>query len=490
MHVKEKVLNPAPGTLAKLVFAWRNDSSVGDHQGPIITNLKVTVAEATGDEFTCGSAFTDARDGIEYNTVQIGSQCWMKENLRTMKDPDGSDLDENDFRYPDFDLDNLQTYGLLYSWNAMMNGGQSSTANPSGVQGICPEGWHVPSLAEWNKLIDTTNALYPNCAAKALAENLTVDDTYLWMSSSDLCTPGYDQSNNNATGFSARPAGFYGSEMQFNNFHETAEFWSATQDESDDYSAYYIEIYYSSTDAHGIPFSKNHYRSVRCVRAAGGSGTVSDNTCPGTPTVTDEENNTYSTVLIGNQCWMAENLRSTRRGEYTVQNAYTPGYEATNVPTYGYLYTWNDAMAGQAGSDNNPSGVQGLCPDGWHIPSSDEWDDLLSFLNTNTQYHCNGINQATAKALSSTSGWAGNSGDCTVGNDLSANNATGFSAYPAGRYSAQYGVVNFSYSTNFWGSSDYQDDAFTIGWYEDSSSLGNGYYSSKTSGSSVRCVKN
>lgn len=256
-----------------------------------------------------------------------------------MKDPDGSDLDENDFRYPDFDLDNLQTYGLLYSWNAMMNGVQSSTANPSGVQGICPEGWHVPSLAEWNELIDTTDAHYPNCVAKALAENLTIDNTYLWMSSGDLCTPGYDQSNNNATGFSARPAGFYGSEMQFNNFHETAEFWSATQDESDDYSAYYIEIYSSSTDAHGIPFSKNHYRSVRCVRGAGGSGTtvVTPPTVGELIMINDQDVDLLQFIISGSGSSAIENYgfcMSRYDEEPTTEQSFVQYGSASSFPTY------------------------------------------------------------------------------------------------------------------------------------------------------------
>jgi uncharacterized protein (TIGR02145 family) len=48
--------------------------------------------------------------------------------------------------------ENYATYGVLYNWTAAMNGAESSDANPSGVQGICPDGWHLPSDAEWKQL--------------------------------------------------------------------------------------------------------------------------------------------------------------------------------------------------------------------------------------------------------------------------------------------------------------------------------------------------
>src|SRR4030042_875983 len=49
---------------------------------------------------------------------------------------------------------NYMTYGVLYNWSAAMNGAASSIANPSGVQGVCPTGWHLPSDAEWTQLTD------------------------------------------------------------------------------------------------------------------------------------------------------------------------------------------------------------------------------------------------------------------------------------------------------------------------------------------------
>ncbi|MBQ5524527.1 MAG: hypothetical protein IIT93_03310, partial [Paludibacteraceae bacterium] len=58
------------------------------------------------------------------------------------------------YRYnPNDDVDNVATYGYLYNWTAVMNGESSSASTPSGVQGICPNGWHLPSDDEWKALL-------------------------------------------------------------------------------------------------------------------------------------------------------------------------------------------------------------------------------------------------------------------------------------------------------------------------------------------------
>jgi uncharacterized protein (TIGR02145 family) len=92
----------------------------------------------------CITEFTDERDGQKYKAVCIGKQNWMAENLRystpaSMFYNDSSVLGS--------------TYGRLYTWDDIMKGSASSNANPSGVQGICPKGWHVPSMKEWEQLI-------------------------------------------------------------------------------------------------------------------------------------------------------------------------------------------------------------------------------------------------------------------------------------------------------------------------------------------------
>ena len=121
------------------------------------------VRTVTTQSFTCGTSSLRDVDGNEYETVLIGSQCWMAENLRTTRFANGGSisvgsLSSNSYTTPFYfdplELDyhtefSITDFGYLYNWTAAMNDEESSDANPSGVQGICPEGWHLPSEAEW-----------------------------------------------------------------------------------------------------------------------------------------------------------------------------------------------------------------------------------------------------------------------------------------------------------------------------------------------------
>ena len=112
-------------------------------------------------KFVCGGEIRDV-EGNSYRTVKIGSQCWMQDNLRTTKYADGTSILEGHsvsgleplyYNNTETDFD-LTQRGYLYNWPAVMHGAAASKTNPSGVQGICPDGWHVPSDAEWTQLTD------------------------------------------------------------------------------------------------------------------------------------------------------------------------------------------------------------------------------------------------------------------------------------------------------------------------------------------------
>ena len=103
-------------------------------------------------------------DGNEYRTVKIGNQTWMAENLKTKHYADGTSIengtglsvmDDYNAKYYFYYKDDSITYsqlGLYYTWSAVMKGSESSSSNPSGVRGVCPSGWHVPSDNEWMEL--------------------------------------------------------------------------------------------------------------------------------------------------------------------------------------------------------------------------------------------------------------------------------------------------------------------------------------------------
>jgi len=99
--------------------------------------------------------------------------------------------------------------------------------------------------------------------------------------------------------------------------------------------------------------------------------------------VVDVEGNFYRAVKVGDQCWMAENLKTTKYSDGTsILGVYDNG--ATYLENYGKVYTWAAIMGGSASSNLNPSGVQGVCPVGWHVPSEDEWQELKTELNDAT----------------------------------------------------------------------------------------------------------
>ncbi len=106
----------------------------------------------------------------------------------------------------------------------------------------------------------------------------------------------------------------------------------------------------------------------------------STNTCPGTPHVMDYDGNYYNTVQIGEQCWMRENLNVTHSPTGNNITRYCYDNILSNCDVYGGLYNWITMMNGSGGSNGNPSGVQGICPNGWHIPSDAEWFELTDYL--------------------------------------------------------------------------------------------------------------
>ena len=111
-------------------------------------------------------------------------------------------------------------------------------------------------------------------------------------------------------------------------------------------------------------------------------------------------------------------------------------------------------MHGAVSSNANPSGVQGVCPTGWHIPSAAEWTQLTDYVSGQNQYRCGNNSSSIAKALAATTGWYKSSVTCAIGCNLSSNNATNFNALPAG-YS-QYGTSCFYFdcSASFWSATE------------------------------------
>ena len=140
------IRNSQGQTLRKIGPNWVN--GIGDCNPDEGYLVKMFSEDILIYPFTCGDPFTDSRDGQTYNSVQIGDQCWMAENLNIGTQIDGvitmSDNSIIEKYCYDNDSMNCEIFGGLYQWNEMM---QYKTTQSE--QGICPNGWHLPSDAEW-----------------------------------------------------------------------------------------------------------------------------------------------------------------------------------------------------------------------------------------------------------------------------------------------------------------------------------------------------
>ncbi|HRX25145.1 MAG TPA: fibrobacter succinogenes major paralogous domain-containing protein, partial [Chitinophagales bacterium] len=142
------------------------------------------------------------------------------------------------------------TYGVLYNWPAAMDGDVSSSSNPSGVQGICPSGWHLPSDAEWTTLTDYLGGI------DVAGDKMKEEGTSHWTSPNTGAT--------NESGFSALPGGYRLPGGTFNYVGSYGFWWSSTQ--SSAYNTWYRYLYYSYSGVNRYNNNKSFGYSLRCIR--------------------------------------------------------------------------------------------------------------------------------------------------------------------------------------------------------------------------------
>ena len=347
-------------------------------------------ADAGSEYDASANTLKDLRDGQTYRTVKIGNQVWMAENLNYEV--------ENSICYEN-SADSCAKYGRLYTWAAAMDSiktgcGYGVACSPTlSAQGVCPSGWHLPSNTEWSALIMEAGG--PIVAGVHLKART---DWYRTGRGTD------------AFGFTALPAGLWNNDGGFyNSVYETL-FWSST--EVDSIKVYTLNLDYSEKGA-GIAFAGKDYdaRSVRCLKnndsvVSSSSSSVASSSsvkialaCKSRyqddckyDTLTDErDGQTYKTVKIGNQVWMAENLNyaSLQPTDSLDSTSFCYENDPDNCEEDGRLYLWSAVMDSAATWSDNGKGcgygvvcsptfpVRGVCPAGWHVPTRDEVIELL-----------------------------------------------------------------------------------------------------------------
>jgi uncharacterized protein (TIGR02145 family) len=191
---------------------------------------------------------TDDRDGQVYRTIQIGTQCWMSQNLNIGVRINGSGNQTNNSIIEKYcqgnDENNCNTYGGLYQWDEAMQYSSSL-----GMKGICLSSWHLPMDEEWALLTTYLGGL--NVAGGKMKE---IGFTH-WASPNTGAT--------NSSGFTALPGGYRGLTGNFGQFTKYALFWSSSL--FDSYNAWDRALSFDNESV-SPDYGNTYGFSIRCVK--------------------------------------------------------------------------------------------------------------------------------------------------------------------------------------------------------------------------------
>ena len=251
--------------------------------------------------FTCGISTVNDIEGNTYHTVSLGTQCWLKENMRTKTYPNGSSItkgavtivitpadsswaiDHAWYSYPpnsgntgpDATAATVASFGLLYQWSAAVDS-LTPGALTSGAQGICPSGWHVPTDAQWK----TLEVFLGMCTGVGTDANLQrcVDFDNNWRGTNEgskmaadfsnqswaAYTNGIkDNTNFNTSGLAVGPSGFRGTNGGYGHRGYYSTLWTSTGSGS---SAWFRYLNYAMTQVSRSNYGKAYGFSVRCLK--------------------------------------------------------------------------------------------------------------------------------------------------------------------------------------------------------------------------------
>lgn len=394
----------------------------------------------------CPGTPTVSYGGKTYNTVLIGNQCWLKENLdvgtMVLKNQDQLNNGIVEKYCYDDDPNNCSKYGGLYQWDEAM-----AFATDPGAKGICPEGWHIPTLEDFQELKDSVAA--DGNRLKAVGQGAG------------------SGAGTNTSGFSALLTGIKSPE--YSSLNQYAYYWASTLSGSQALNMYLLNSHGNITNT--VPYNKKNGMSIRCVKKIEANMTGAP--CPDVPTV-NYSGKTYNTVQVGTQCWLKENLdvgtmiqgtqEQTNNG---VIEKYCYDNDPNNCTTYGGLYQWNEIMQYVI-----TSGVKGICPTGWHIPTKTEFEVLVDAVGNSAN---------SLKAIGQGSG-AG-----------AGTNTSGFSLMLAGYrgngYIIPLGGFGYLGLTDIWSSTEKSIDAAYSLYVQNTNAITFEDRNFKNMGMSLRCIK-
>lgn len=232
--------------LSQTLYIHKNNGTVINVDISAIDSITFTTQSSTPTP--CPGIPTVTYAGKVYNTIQIGDQCWLKENLDVgtmIESNHGGSLQTDNGEIEKYCYDNnasnCDKYGGLYEWTEAMQ-----YVTTEGAKGICPDGWHIPTRSEF----ETLEAFVDDKAVKLIDEGQTMS--------------GYTPTNE--TGFSALFAGYRSSDLNssFGYRGSGAYFWSSTENNSN--YAYNMYLSNSKYDVLLYDGRKDNGFSVRCLK--------------------------------------------------------------------------------------------------------------------------------------------------------------------------------------------------------------------------------
>lgn len=452
---------------------------------------------------------TDSRDGQVYKTVTIGTQTWMAQNLNyspfTVFYNQTDIVQHNNWcggkHVQKRKHGDCATFGKLYTYAAAFDSA-GQVQNPNPKQGICPDGWHIPDKQEWDILalaasIDGSTDGTSGYGYRYAPRNLYAD-SLMWNSISRRAkyTPF-----ENLFGFNALPSGAIWSGV----YDSTMAMYWASDDNITEMNSLHVAVFSLNRT------SKQMYSlAIRCIKDTieTAPANLFETTIeppdfnidlgptiiePGEPQaaitylnpdieygeMTDSrDGQVYKTFTFNNQTWMAQNLNYEYNPGVQSWCGGGNGFKEGNCDTYGRLYTWA-ATRGRSESECgeghycNDTTHQGICPDGWYLPTLSQYDTLAHYISDTYNLPAGLLLKANADL------WNEN------GKGI---DAIGFSALPAGAYSSTF--IRTTEEASFW-TDDENGKFFGMGFRLraqfdriDTTQSEEKYY-----GHSIRCIK-
>ena len=446
------IMNPKSAFAGEIGETYKLLWTVSNNCG--YSSDSVEVYFLTDTNMVCGQLLPDLRDSAVYKTVQVGSQCWMAENLNYGNYIEGLQS-QNDNLIPEKycyenNVKNCDVYGGLYRWNELMDYSALESA-----QGLCLDGWHVPSDNDWFVL--------ENYLDTSISDPLAIDfrgteagSKLKWGGSStmDMLLSGIYAGNNNFYGINPYLADYGSYASSSEDTANSSKFWyrllhagEAGVMRQSDTKYYSMSVrcvadqnnpcFIEPNQANAGPDNLNVVAATTQLNAVaplvgtgewsilqGVGGVISDVNDPqatyaGSPGTTyilvwtisnycgsssdtveisffqnvpfvcgnllvdNRDNQLYNTVELNGKCWMAENLNfgtMINSSQDPTNNGMAEKYCFSNDPAYcqnqGGLYRWYELM-----QYTTQEHSQGLCPEGWLVPSDNDWFELENYLD-------------------------------------------------------------------------------------------------------------